>query len=76
MPHFFILSLTVLTTLLCIIYISILSRQSLGGRHGPVVISLASQGSSRGATLPYLKLAAFFPSGPRWQMWLKHRANY
>ena len=23
-----------------------------------------------------LKLAAFFPSGPRWQMWLKHRANY
>ena len=41
-------------------------------------ISLASQveGSSRGATWPDLKLAAFFPSGPRWQMWLKHRANY
>ena len=23
-----------------------------------------------------LKLATFFPSGPRWQKWLEHRANY
>ena len=48
------------------------------GPHGPVVISLASQveGSSRGATWPDLKLAAFFPLGPRWQVWLEHCANY
>ena len=47
-------------------------------RHGPVVISPASQVEcSRCATTwPDLKLAAFFPSGPRWQIWLKHRANY
>ena len=43
-----------------------------------VVMSLVSQveGSSCGATLPELKLAAFFPSGPWWQMWLEHHANY
>ena len=34
------------------------------------------RGSSRGATWPNLKLVAFFPSGPGWQMWLEHRANY
>ena len=47
-------------------------------RLGSVVMSLASEveGSSCGATSPDLKLAAFFPSGPRWQMWLEHRANY
>ena len=41
-------------------------------------MSLASQveGSSCGATWPDLKLAAFFPSGPRWQMWLEHCAYY
>ena len=33
-------------------------------------------GSSRGAYWPDLKLTAFFPSGPRWQMWLEHRDNY
>ena len=34
------------------------------------------EGSRCGATWPDLKLAAFFPSGPLWQMWLEHRANY
>ena len=30
----------------------------------------------RGSTWPNLKLAAIFPSVPRWQKWLEHRANY
>ena len=59
-------------------YYPCLSVHMWGGGLGPVVMSLASQveGSSHGATWPELKLAAFFPSGPRWQMWLEHRANY
>ena len=41
-------------------------------------MSLASQveGFSDSPTWPDLKLAAFLPSGPQWQMWLEHLANY
>ena len=34
------------------------------------------QGSSPGPTWPDLKLATFFPLGPRWQMRLEHCATY
>ena len=44
------------------------------GRLGPVLMSLAAQ--VKGSSCGDLKVAAFFPSGPWWQMWLKHRANY
>ena len=52
-----------------------------GGRLGPVVMSLASQVEgprfeSQARPGPIWSWAAFFPSGPRWQMWLEHRASY
>ena len=42
-------------------------------------MSLASQVEGlrfNGTTWPDLKLAAFFRSGPRWQVLLEHHANY